>query len=97
MAGTWDDREPGGDEARWLALIDGHLYLPSRQELSSTRIAVVDIGDPDAPDVVKRIDLQDVDGYVTTAAGSGTHLFVGCHARVGSASMRVKQMRTWRE
>ena len=61
-----------------------------QQDLSSTRIAVVDIGDPDAPDLVERIDLQDVDGYVTTAAGSGTHLFVGCHAR-GRVSIHARQ------
>ena len=72
LAGTWDDREPGGHEARWLALIGDRLYVPSRQDLGSARVAVVDIGDPDAPHLVERMDLQDVDGYVTTAAGT-TH------------------------
>jgi len=90
LAGTWQDREPGGHEARWLALVDDRLFVPSRQEVSSTRIAVVDIGDPDVPQLVERIDLQDVDGYVTTTAGTGAHLFVGCHAR-GRVSIHLRQ------
>jgi hypothetical protein len=72
LACTWTDREPGGHEASWLALIDDLLYVPSRQDLSSARVAVVDIGDPDAPHLVERMDLQDIDGYVTTVSGTGT-------------------------
>ena len=90
LAGTWDDRAPGGHEARWLALMDDRLYVPFKQELSSARVAVVDIANPDAPHLVERMDLQDVDGYVTTAAGTGAHLFVGCHAR-GRVSIHARQ------